>query len=165
MTRIRLRYDGSRTVRCCLAALAVAGLTVAMHHSARAAPDVFQKAVNYVFTGEVDPQNAPKIVDRQACVVVMKDPKYDRFIRYRLRGFQMDTALFDKRYAGSQPNYVLDVKGDGVILEYLTPDQKSVAQAYRSAQIPLPGDFEQTQKALTIIFSDYCKPKKSQAPF
>jgi hypothetical protein len=76
----------------------------------------------------------------------------------------MDDALFDKRYAGSRVDYVLNVKGDEIILEYLNPDKQTVAQSYRSAQIPLPGDIDQTQKAFQII-ADRCKPKKSNAPF
>ena len=146
-------------------AILAAGLIVAALQPARAATDTFQRAVNYVLTGEVDAQNPPNIIDRNNCVVVMRDPKYDRYIRYYLRRFQMDTALFDKRYAGSRLSYVLDVKGDGVILEYLSADQKTVAQAYRSAQIPLPGDIDQTQKALKIIFSQFCQAEKPQAPF
>lgn len=142
-----------------------AGLMVAALQPAHAGTDTFQRAVNYVLTGEVDPQSPPTIVDRNKCVVVMRDPKYDRYIRYYLRLFQMDTALFDKRYAGSQPHYVLDVKGDGIVLEYLNADQKTVAQAYRSAQIPLPGDIDQTQKALKIIFSQFCQTEKPQTPF
>jgi hypothetical protein len=29
----------------------------------------------------------------------------------------------------------------------------------------LPGNIEQSQKALKIIFSDYCKARKQQDPF
>jgi hypothetical protein len=34
-----------------------------------------QKAVNYLFTGRNDPQDAPEILDRKSCVVVVPDPK------------------------------------------------------------------------------------------
>ena len=44
--------------------------------------DLFQEAVNYVFTGKTDPADAPEIVDRNSCIVVMRDPKYPRYIRY-----------------------------------------------------------------------------------
>jgi hypothetical protein len=40
-----------------------------------------------------------------------------------------------------------------------------VEQAYKSAQIPLPGNFDQTQKALKIIFADYCKADQLKTPF
>ncbi len=164
MTRITQPHR-SRSVGGSLVAMAVVCLASVPAQAVGATADRFQQAVNYVFTGQVDPQRAPKIVDRKDCVVVMHDPKYNRYIRYHLRRFQMDTALFAKKYAGSRPSYELDVKGDGVILEYLAPDQATVAQAYRSAQIPLPGEIEQTQRALKVIFSDYCKAQKPQTPF
>jgi hypothetical protein len=126
--------------------------------------DRFQQAVNYVFTGRIDPPEAPEIVDRDACVVVVRDIKYSRYARYYLGRFRMDDALFDKRYSGSRVNYVLDVKGDDVILEYLSSDKRTVAQSYRSAQVSLPGDIDQTRKALQIV-EDHCKAKKSNAPF
>jgi hypothetical protein len=77
----------------------------------------------------------------------------------------MDTALYAKKYSGRQPYYELDVKGSNVLLEYLGSDKKTVAQRYRSAKISLPGDIEQTQRALKIIFDRYCPPEKQQAPF
>jgi hypothetical protein len=143
------------------ACIFAAGMQPASH----AAADVFQQTVNYVFTGTVTPKAPVEIVDRKACIVVMRDPKYDRFIRYYLRRFQMDTALFAKKYSGRQPYYELDVKGGNVILEYLSSDRKTVAQRYRSAKISLPGDIEQTQRALKIIFDQYCPREKPQAPF
>jgi hypothetical protein len=147
-----------------LVAAAIAAAAVLTPARASAEADRFQQAVNYVFTGRIDPPDAPEIVNRDACVVVVRDTKYDRYARYHLGRFRMDDALFDKRYSGSRVNYVLDVKGDDVILEYLSPDRKTVAQSYRSAQIPLPGDIDQTRKALQIV-SDDCKAKKSNAPF
>jgi len=127
--------------------------------------DVFQQAVNYVFTGNIDPPVGPEIVDRKSCVVVMHDPKYNRYIRYYLSRFNMDDAIFGKKYSGSHPYYELDVKGDDVVIEYLNLDKKTVAQGYRSAQIPLPGDIDQTQRALRLIFTDHCKAEKPKAPF
>ena len=77
----------------------------------------------------------------------------------------MDEALYDKKYSGSRALYELSVKGDDVVIEYLGPDKKTITQAYRSAQISLPGDLDLTQRALRIIFSDYCKPEKPKTPF
>jgi hypothetical protein len=127
--------------------------------------DVFQQAVNYVFTGSIDPQDGPEIVDRKSCVIVLRDPKFNRYIRYYLTRFHMDDAIFGKKYSGSRPYYELDVKGDDVVIEYLNPDKKTVIQGYRSAQIPLPGDIDQTQKALRLIFTDPCKAEKPKVPF
>jgi hypothetical protein len=147
-----------------LAVVAAVAATMALPPQASADADRFQQAVNYVFTGRIDPPRAPDIVNRDACVVVVPDPKFDRDIRYYLGRFRMDDALLDKKYSGSRVDYVLDVKGDDVIVEYLSPDKQTVAQSYRSAQVPLPGDIDQTQKAFRII-ADQCKPQKSNAPF
>ena len=127
--------------------------------------DVFQQAVNYVFAGTIDPQDGPEIVDRKSCVVVLRDPKFNRYIRYYLSRFNMDDAIFGKKYSGSHPYYELDVKGEDVVIEYLNLDKKTVAQGYRSAQIPLPGDIDQTQRALRLIFTDHCKAERPKAPF
>jgi len=127
--------------------------------------DVFQQAVNYVFAGSIDPPDGPEILDRQSCVIVLRDPKFNRYIRYYLSRFNMDGAIFGTKYSGSRPYYELDVKGDDVVIEYLSPDKKTVAQGYRSAQIPLPGDIDLTQKALRIIFTDHCKAEKPKVPF
>lgn len=132
---------------------------------ALAEADVFQQAVNYVLTGQVDPANGPEIVDRKSCIVVLRDPHFNRYIRYYLRRFKMDEALFDKKYSGSRVSYEVNVKGDDTVIEYLNPDKTTVIQGYRSAQIFLPGDIDQTRKALNIIFTDYCTPEKPKAPF
>ena len=147
------------------AAAAWSVAAVCLHTPVLAETDVFQKAVSYVFTGQVDPAGAPQIADRQSCVVVMRDPKFKRYIRYHLGRFKMDTALYAKKYSGSRVFYELHVKGDDIVVEYLDPDDKRVLQGYRSAQIPLPGDIDQTRKALRIIFTDHCKQEKPQAPF
>jgi hypothetical protein len=149
--------------------LAVGTLCVAwtapLLYRAAAADDLFQNAVNYVFTGRIDPQDAPEIVDRKSCVVMLRDTKFDRYIRYYLSRFRMDTANFSKTYAGSQAQYELEVKSDNVLLEYVATDKTTVAQAYRSAHIALPGNIDQTQKALKIIFGDYCKTEQEKTPF
>jgi hypothetical protein len=127
--------------------------------------DLFREAVNYVFTGRIDPQDPPQIVDRESCVVLLRDPKYPRYIKYYMSRFKMDAANFNKSYAGSKVSYNLDVQGDNTLLEYLELDKTTVTQAYRSAQIPLPGNIDQTQKALKIIFADHCKADQTKTPF
>jgi len=146
-------------------AIAMVSLAVLLHCSAVAQADLFQEAINYVFTGKTDPPDAPVIVDRTSCIVVMHDPKYPRYIRYYLSRFKMDTANFNKIYAGSQTLYNLEVTGDDVLLEYLGLDKTTVGERYKSAQIPLPGNFDQTQKALKIIFADHCKADLTKTPF
>jgi hypothetical protein len=147
-----------------VAAASVFGI-VSIQTPALSEVDVFQQAVNYVFAGKIDPQDSPEIVDRKSCVVVLRDPKFNRYIRYYLSRFNMDDAIFSKKYSGSRPYYELHVKGDEVVVEYLNLDKKTVVQGYRSTKIPLPGDIDQTQKALRIIFTDYCKAQKPRAPF
>jgi hypothetical protein len=157
---------GRRRRRTLSAAALIAVIwTASLKQLPAAETDLFQEAVNYVFTGTTDPADVPQIVDRKSCIVVMRDPKYNRYIRYHLKRFKMDTANFSKIYAGTQPLYNLDVTGDDVILEYLDVDKTRVSQAYKSAQIPLPGNIDQTQKALKIIFTDYCKADRLETPF
>jgi len=150
--------------RSAVAAASLFGI-VSLQTPALSEADVFQQAVNYVFTGSIDPPDGPEIVDRKSCVIVLRDPKFNRYIRYYLGRFNMDGAIFGKKYSGSRSYYELDVKGDDVVIEYLNLDKKTVAQGYRSAQIPLPGDIDQTQKALRIIFADHCQAEKPKAPF
>ena len=138
---------------------------VSLQTPAQAETDLFQQAVNYVFTGQVDPKDGPEIADRKSCVIVLRDPNFNRYIRYYLGRFKMDDALFDKKYSGSRVSYEVNVKSDDTLIEYLNPDKKTVIQGYRSAQIPLPGDIDQTRKALNIIFTDYCKFQKPKTPF
>jgi hypothetical protein len=147
-----------------VAAAALFGI-VSLHTPALPEADVFQQAINYVFTGSIDPPDGPEIVDRKSCVVVLRDPKFNRYIRYYLSRFNIDDAIFGKKYSGARPYYELDVKGDDVVIEYLNPDKKTVIQGYRSAQIPLPGDIDQTQRALRLIFTDPCKAEKPKVPF
>lgn len=128
------------------------------------ADDLLQQAFNYVLTGKVDPADVPEIVDRKACVVVMQDPTFRRYRRFYFGRFKLDAARFNKRYSGPRVTYDLDVQGDDIILEYLSPDKTTVLQAYKSAQIPLPGELDPTQRALKII-SDACKTEGPKAPF
>jgi len=135
-------------------------------HSGAAGPDDrFQQAVNYVFTGKLDPPNEPEIVDRKSCVVLVPEPKFNRYARYYLSRFKMDTARISKKYAGAQTLYDLEVEGDGVLLEYLKPDKSTVDYGFRSAHISLPGDPDQTEKALHLIFTEHCKAAEPKSPF
>ncbi|HEY2186597.1 MAG TPA: hypothetical protein VGH39_16530 [Xanthobacteraceae bacterium] len=141
------------------------GLAAGPGRTASPEEDRFQQAVNYVFTGRTDPANGPEIVDRKECVVVVPEPKFNRYARYRLSRFKMDTHRISKKYAGSQALYELEVEGDDVIFEYLKPDKATIDYGFRSAHISLPGDPDQTEKALALIFSQYCKPERSRGPF
>jgi hypothetical protein len=140
-------------------------LTFSCWGSARTDDDVFQQAVNYVFTGSVDPQDAPEITDRKLCIVVVADPKFRRYARYYLSRFKMDVSLISKKYSGTQTLYELDVDGDDIILEYLTLDKTSVIQGFKSAQISLPGNIERTQKAIQFIYAERCKTDQPKTPF
>lgn len=148
-------------------AIATAAVSLSIAPPARAAEedDVLQQAVNYVFTGRVDPQDGPEIVDRKSCVVVVPDHKFKRYARYYLRRFKMDVARITKRYAGADVLHDLEVQGDDILLEYLNADKTTVAYGFKSARIALPGEIEQTEKALKLIFSGGCKSDKPKAPF
>ena len=138
---------------------------MALPARAMAADDLFQQAINYVFTGTIDPSDGPEIVDRKACIVVMPDPKFNRYARYNMSRFKMNISVISKKYSGTRTLYELDVDGDDIVLEYLSPDKTTVIRGFKSAQIALPGDIERTQKALNIIFSDHCKAEPVKTPF
>ena len=159
-----LAHRHGHHIRAVAAAAAVALLPMIVPRTrALAEADVLQQAINYVFTGRIDPENGPGIIDRKSCVVVVPDSNNKRSIRYYLSRFRMNTARFEKIYAGRAPSYKLVVEGDDDLVEFLNPDM-TVAHGHRTAQFPLPGDIDQTQKALRLI-ADQCKAEKPKAPF
>ena len=127
--------------------------------------DVFQQAVNYIFTGRIDPKDRPEIVDPKACIVVLPEPDLNRYARYYLNRFKMDVSRISKKYAGRQVLYELEVEGDDTILEYLKADKKTVNFGFKSAHIALPGNIERTEKALHLVFSEHCKADQPKLPF
>jgi len=146
----------------CLVVLLVTACAAPMRAGVR--DDLLQKAFNYLFTGTIDPQDTPEIVDLTACAVVVPDPRYPRFIRYYFGRIRPDNSRISKDYAGRQTLYKLEIESDNIVIEYLTADKATVTQAFRSAQINLPGDLEQTQKALKVI-AERCKGDGSKSPF
>jgi hypothetical protein len=126
--------------------------------------DVFRLAVNYVFTGKIDPPDPPAIADQNSCIVVVFDSKFQTYVRYYLSRFKMDSARISKTYSGQQISYILEIEGDDIVVEHLDPDKTTVARGFKSAQIPLPGNIDQSEKALRII-ADHCKPDKPKPPF
>jgi len=147
-------------------ALAFASLLFAAPLQSRAAEDdMLQKAVNYVFTGRIDPLDGPAIANRKSCVVVVPDPQFKRYIRYYLIRFKMEESRISKLYSGSKISYELEVGGDDTIVEYLNIDKTTIDFGLKSVHISLPGDIAQTEKALHLIFNEYCKPEKPKTPF
>jgi hypothetical protein len=126
--------------------------------------DLLQQAFNYVFTGNIDAKEGPEIVDRTSCIVVARDPRYPRFIRYYFGRFKPDNSRITKNYAGRKTLYKLEVESDNVVIEYLSNDKATVVQAFKSVQIDLLGDIDQTQKALKAI-ADRCNGAQSKSPF
>ncbi len=125
--------------------------------------DVLQQAINYVFTGRIDPEHGPEMVDRNGCVVAVVDPLSNRMTRYHLGRFRLDAPRFEKVYAGRMPNYRLVAEGDDNVIEFLNPDG-TVSHGQRNVQIPLPGDFDQSQRALRVI-AEQCKPSAPKPLF
>ncbi len=134
--------------------------------NAAAKDDLFQLAVNYVFMGKTDPSDKPEIVDRKSCVVVVLDSQFKRYVKYYLGRMRPDAARISKTYSGPKGiTYVWEVDSDGDnVVEYLNPD-KTVAFGQKTAQIALPGEIDQTERAIRLIFSDYCKRDKPKLPF
>jgi hypothetical protein len=77
----------------------------------------------------------------------------------------MDVARVSKKYSGPQILYELEVEGDDVVLEFVKLDKTTVDYGFRSAHIALPGEIEQTEKALALIFTKYCKADRPKSPF
>jgi hypothetical protein len=127
--------------------------------------DPLQLAINYMLTGTLEPKDAPELVDRKSCAVVVADPKWKRFIRYYLSRFQLDDPRINSTYSGRQAAYQLDVESDKIVVEYLSLDKATVVNGYKSAQVPLPGDIEQTKRAVRYI-ADHCKGNgETKLPF
>lgn len=160
MSELTLRQG--RHIRAVTAAAAVAWLPMS-GPPALANDDVLQQAINYVFTGRIDPESGPRIVERDGCVVAVVDPGSKRTIRYHLSRFRLDSPRFEKVYAGRTPNYRLVAEGDDNVIEFLNPDM-TVSHGHRTVQIPLPGDFDQSQRALRVI-AEQCKPKRPKPLF
>jgi hypothetical protein len=133
--------------------------------SAAAEDDVLQQAINYVFTGAIDPKDAPEITDRKSCVVVVPDPKWKRFVRYYLPQLGLDDPRIDSTYSGRQARYQLDAQSDQLVVEYLSADKKTVVNGYKSAQIPLPGDIDRTKKAMQLIAARCKRDDAPKLPF
>ena len=158
--------DSRHKIRRCLALAAASLLSAASLQSRAAAEDdMLQKAVNYVFTGTIDPVDGPAIVNRKSCVVVVPDPQFKRYIRYYLTRFKMDESRISKLYSGSKISYELEVGGDDVIVEYLNIDKTTIDFGLKSVHISLRGNIDQAEKALHLIFNEYCKPEKPKTPF
>jgi hypothetical protein len=146
-----------------VAAAAVVALMSVLTPLASADNDVLMQAINYVFTGRIDPERGPELVDRNACVVTVPAPGGTRAVRYHLSRFRLDAPRFEKVYVGRTPNYRLVAEGDDNVVEFLNPD-KSVLHGQRTVQIPLPGDFEQSQRALRVI-AERCKATRPKPSF
>ena len=158
--------EGRHMLRHFLVVAAAALLWTAwLQASAGAEDDVFQQAVNYVFTGAIDPQDAPEITDRKSCVVVLPDPKWKRFVRYYLARLGLDEPRITSTYSGRQAHYQLDIESDQVVVEYLNLDKKTVVNGYKSAQIPLPGNIDQTRKAFQLIAARCKRDDAPKLPF
>jgi len=77
----------------------------------------------------------------------------------------MDVSRISKKYTGTEVVYELEVEGDGILLEYLKADKMTVDYGFRSAHISLPGNIDQTERALHLIFANFCKAEKPKPPF
>jgi hypothetical protein len=166
MTGLALWTRSGRRVWLSLAIAAASILALGpLQTRAMSEDDVFQQAVNYIFTGRIDPKDGPEIVDPKACIVVLPEPDLNRYARYYLNRFKMDVSRTSKKYAGRQVLYELEVEGDDTILEYLKADKKTVNFGFKSAHIALPGNIERTEKALHLVFSEHCKADQPKLPF
>ena len=61
------------------------------------------------------------------------------------------------------PSYRLVAEGDDDVIEFLNPDG-TISHGQRTVQIPLPGDFDQSQRALRLI-AEQCQPRPPKPLF
>lgn len=138
-------------------------VSIGVHPRAFAETARLQQAITYIFTGSIEAQHTIEIADRKLCVVVVKESDRGRSARYHLSRFKPDSFRFEKRYVGRAPTYQLYVEGDDDVVEFLNPDL-TVSHGHRTARFPLPGDIDQSQRALRLI-ADECKPEKPKPLF
>ena len=167
MTGLVRGKQSGRRIGLSLAVAAIASMLwlVPLQTSALSEDDVFQQAINYIFTGRIDPKDGPEIVDPKTCIVVVPEPDLNRYARYYLNRFKMDVSRISKKYAGRQVLYELEVEGDDVILEFLKADKATVNFGFKSAHISLPGNIDRTEKALHLVFDGHCKADQPKSPF
>jgi hypothetical protein len=167
MTGLTLRKRSNHKRLSVAIAVALFPWMASLQTRAMTEDDVFQQAINYIFTGQIapNPKHQPEIVDRKTCVVVVPKPDINGYARYYLNRFKMDVSRISKRYAGRRVFYELEVEGDDIIFESLKADKTTVEFGLRSAHISLPGNIDQTEKALKLVFAEYCKPDKLKSLF
>jgi hypothetical protein len=163
---VRRKQSGSRIgVSLAVADIASILWLVPLQTNALSEDEVLQQAINYIFTGRIDPKDGPEIVDQKNCIVVVPEPDLNRYARYYLNRFKMDVSRISKKYAGRQVLYELEVEGDDVILEFLKADKTTVNFGFKSAHISLPGNIDRTEKALHLVFDGHCKADQPKSPF
>ena len=70
----------------------------------------------------------------------MRDPKWNRYIRYYLSRFDIDEARIVRHSTqAAMPRYQLHVDNDKIVIEYLSPDKKTVTTATNRRRYPCPG--------------------------
>jgi hypothetical protein len=137
--------------------------SIVLQPPAFAETDKLQQAITYVFTGSIAPQSRVAIVDLKPCVVIVSEPENNRAVRYHLSRFKPDWFRFETRYVGRTPTYQLYVEGDEDVVEFLNTDM-TVSHGHRTARFALPGDIDQSKRALQLI-ADECKPDKPKPLF
>ena len=153
--------SGNERASCLVAGGLWLGLAAAQS-PASGAEDRFQLAIDYVFTGRLDATNGPEITDRRSCIVLVPEPKFNRYARYYLSRFKMDTARISKKYAGAQTLYELEVEGDDVVLEYLKADKTTVDYGFRSRTSPCPASQTRPRRR-SRLFSRNIAKRRSRA--
>ncbi len=136
---------------------------IVLHMPASAETDRLRQAITYIFTGSIEPQENIEVADGTPCVVIVSEPDRNRISRYHLRRFKPETFRFEQRYVGRTPTYQLYVEGDEDVIEFLSSD-RSVSHSHRTARFALPGDIDQSRRALRLI-SEQCKPEKPKPLF
>ena len=130
--------------------------------------DVLQKALNYIFRGDIGAPGV-SIVDRKACVVKvvsMGGGLEQTFFLRAVKSARIENQLRQTTY-GPQYRPVISLEGDGTVMEETVwPGTKSAETSRtKKTAISIIGDVERTQNALHLVVSDFCQPEASKLPF
>ena len=141
---------GAWRMRCL--SLAILTAATAWAGTAISEDDEFKRAVNYVFSGNIEgrtPQLLSSIVDENKCIISVETPGNSWV--YYMKEIKPDSIVID------QDNRKISFEGDSTIVEHTFEGLPRIDKDNKNT-ITLRGDIERTKDALKVIFTKYCLP-------
>ena len=146
----RFRYVGKWHMRRLSLAILIA--TTVWAGTASSEDDEFKRAVNYVFSGNVEgrtPQLLSTIVDQENCIISVETPGNSWV--YYLKEIKPDSVMIDEH------SRKISFEGDNTVVEHSFEGLPKVEKDNKNS-IMLRGDIERTKDALKLILTKYCLP-------